>query len=226
MHSRDIRFTSNSDLRTRYDHPSALVALAKLTMKESFTARFSVFKTIDGDYAIEAHDQHGEWIGFLNIDTDIRYLAAVFAEKMAAQLGENLGSVIQSNKAMPDQDAAHDFLDANTVMEEAFKAIFGHGSDPASQSDTDLINRAWDLAKNADYDCRELTDGSGPEPVYVGYWDDSYTDGPYSRVHSLQYFDESRGYDTGMQRMIRALDVGETVAVDSPLNGHYVMRVK
>jgi hypothetical protein len=43
--------------------------------------------------------------------------------------------------------ATQDFCDANMLMAEAFESVMGHEVDGNSDSDCDVWNQAWDIAK-------------------------------------------------------------------------------
>lgn len=75
-------------------------------------------------------------------------LAAEFSRLIREGFPEHL-VVIRARNRMLDQHvcATHDFCDANMVMAEAFKNVFGREVDINDDADTDLWNTAWDLAK-------------------------------------------------------------------------------
>jgi hypothetical protein len=95
--------------------------------------------------------------------TDTEKLAAAFAKELREELGlEKIHEVNVLNAAEPgglEQDRvdhAHDFCDANMVMDAAFTKTFGRetfSGDGAvnGMEDMELINAAWSVAKRAGY---------------------------------------------------------------------------
>lgn len=80
----------------------------------------------------------------------IEQLARAFSAQLLADIGEDkLKEVNALNDA--DKDVygchSHDFCDANMSMDAAFTKVIGHETDVSSQSDTDIWNAAWTIAK-------------------------------------------------------------------------------
>lgn len=85
-------------------------------------------------------------------------IAADFIERLRGELTADTIARINARNAAPGAAgcATHDFLDANTLMAEAFAASTGRDSDPASDADADLWNAAWFAARAAGFDSRNL----------------------------------------------------------------------
>jgi hypothetical protein len=94
-------------------------------------------------------------------------IALRFTQLLRYELsGREFAELVALNKAEPSLGVchSHDYIDANTVMEEAFRDVMGRGpftpsgveaddADPAGAmllaSDTALFNNAWALARAA-----------------------------------------------------------------------------
>ncbi|MBG6083031.1 hypothetical protein [Rubrivivax gelatinosus] len=101
-------------------------------------------------------------------------LAAQFAVLLRLTLtDEEFAEVLLRNRAQTDPQvcASHDFCDANMVMFEAFRRVYGR--DPALSSDdgdsaeaelsnwdTEDWNAAWELARGMEFDAGRLGDCS------------------------------------------------------------------
>jgi len=83
----------------------------------------------------------------------IAALAAAFARGLRSNLdAQTLAAIDAENAARGDEScAAHDHLDANEVMSDAFAAVMGRASKASSSADAELINAAWGRAKAAGY---------------------------------------------------------------------------
>jgi hypothetical protein len=96
-------------------------------------------------------------------DSSIGDLARTFSELLKDYLSpEQMAEVIRLNHAETNKNVshAHDYLDANEVMAEAFEIVYG--SEPvigivtgpraaACERDTRRWNAAWTLAEKFDY---------------------------------------------------------------------------
>ena len=79
-------------------------------------------------------------------------LCSEFCKKLSIEIGDtNLHEVVNRNRLESDKKIchSHDFCDANMVMEDAFKSLFGKDS---GDDDIHLINAAWDEAKLYEFD--------------------------------------------------------------------------
>jgi len=95
-----------------------------------------------------------------NFDTDswgellVGLVARSFASAVRHDLADNLAEIIRRNKTERYSHGAcatQDFTDANMIMAEAFEFIAGHDVDGDSDSDCDLWNTAWDMARKSDF---------------------------------------------------------------------------
>lgn len=88
--------------------------------------------------------------------TDTTKLAAEFSRRVRRDLAEHLPEIRRRNAASEYGCATHDFCDANEIMGEAFKAVMGRNilpdddSEP-TESDCDLRNAAWEIARKAEF---------------------------------------------------------------------------
>ena len=88
-----------------------------------------------------------------------RRLAEAFAREIRENLTtQQLAHVVLRNEAYARIHgegrgcATHDFIDSNVCMLDAFKKTFpGTEPDPAIQIVSDLINEAWSLAQNNNF---------------------------------------------------------------------------
>lgn len=96
------------------------------------------------------------------METTEIYLANAFIAVLNEWIPEHMEEVRSRNAANNDNCCAtHDFCDANMAMDEAFQKVmcrefvFWNDEIPETQkqneSDTDLINSAWDIAKAKEY---------------------------------------------------------------------------
>lgn len=91
------------------------------------------------------------------MSAEIQTIAREFASNLREAIGTlNLAKVVDANlkvKAYRDDTccASHEFCDANVYMLEAFETVMRRLPDPASQSDADLLNEAWSMAKAANF---------------------------------------------------------------------------
>lgn len=88
----------------------------------------------------------------LQIDT-IETLARAFSYLLVRDLGPNLYVVNESNRARnfdPAICASHDFVDSNQTMIEAM-AILGLELDGADEALVEIINTAWQRAKEREF---------------------------------------------------------------------------
>lgn len=89
---------------------------------------------------------------------DIKQLARNFAALINANLNQHEISEINAiNSKNPDFCASHDYMDSNALMYGAFGALFFREPDYFA-SDTDLMNKAWNIAKLAQFDLSKITD--------------------------------------------------------------------
>lgn len=100
----------------------------------------------------------------------IKTIAREFAKLMLAEIGaENLASAVAENMADMAQGndstcATHNFCDANMVMDEAFHNVLGRGmylidedaTEAQKDSDTELWNSAWTMAKHAGFNVEKI----------------------------------------------------------------------
>lgn len=66
---------------------------------------------------------------------------------------EELAEVVKRNNTPEYTDccATHDFCDANELMAEAFKTVFGREVDPQNEDDCESWNIAWSLSKDSHF---------------------------------------------------------------------------
>jgi hypothetical protein len=88
-----------------------------------------------------------------NINTKI-LLAREFGSLIQEALSRSeFQAVIDRNKNEESDSVchSHDYLDANMYMDEAFQAVMLREIDLDSESDTELWNDAWSIAKAAGF---------------------------------------------------------------------------
>lgn len=77
-------------------------------------------------------------------------LANEFSRILTEWLGTE--TIAEINRLNEGEDKtcchSHDFCDSNMAMNEAFLALYGRDISIQSQKDTDLVNKAWTIAKN------------------------------------------------------------------------------
>jgi hypothetical protein len=80
-------------------------------------------------------------------------LAKAFTAQLIEDVGENIDDVRELNRHETDGQIchSHDFCDANMTMYAAFLDLFGRVMDLTSQEDMDLVNAAWDKAKQNEF---------------------------------------------------------------------------
>jgi hypothetical protein len=81
---------------------------------------------------------------------EVALLARQFADVLHVWLTPAEFAEMQRRNRTPKYDkhcASHDFCDANIAMEDAFKRTFGREPNLESDTDIDLWNKAWDVAK-------------------------------------------------------------------------------
>jgi len=82
-------------------------------------------------------------------EATIQFLAGQFADlihdNMTPEQFEEIKRLNRTEYAGGEICATHDFIDANEVMEAAFKQAFGRS--PDGDYDMQLWNKAWDAAK-------------------------------------------------------------------------------
>ena len=80
-------------------------------------------------------------------------LAQAFSLLLRAVLdSEEMEQVIKLNRtAPPGVCHSHDYLDANELMNEAFRQVFGRYCDPSMDADGEQWDAAWDEAKAAEF---------------------------------------------------------------------------
>ena len=89
-------------------------------------------------------DEDGETrrVDLFDLEGKIADLAKAFSNHLRSVIGEdNMAKVVQRN-------AEHDFCDANQVMLDAFRDVFGRDAGP---SDTYLIDEAWLKAREREF---------------------------------------------------------------------------
>lgn len=68
---------------------------------------------------------------------------------------EEVDSVVSLNRVYIAENvgvcATHDYIDANVVMDEAFRYVLGREARMDSEEDCSLINDAWNLAKEKEF---------------------------------------------------------------------------
>lgn len=76
-------------------------------------------------------------------------LAMLFTENVRGYFDPaTLADIDRTNRANNDGTCATgDLADSNMFMGDAFETLFGRITDVSSQAETDLWNRAWDMAK-------------------------------------------------------------------------------
>jgi len=80
--------------------------------------------------------------------TPVERLSNEFSNLLNAVLDEGEMEEIRSRTDPTSPECVtHDYLDSNEVMAAAFENVFGRQSDPASDEDADLWNKAWSLSK-------------------------------------------------------------------------------
>lgn len=92
-------------------------------------------------------------------EDDAEKIARKFAEGLTEDLGAGTVAEIVRLNATPAYAgccASHDFCDANMVMADAFEEVLGHALDAGDETHAALVNRAWDLAKNAGFDPKAI----------------------------------------------------------------------
>ena len=85
-----------------------------------------------------------------NPSHEILLLARRFVDVLHEWLTPSEFAEMQRRNRMRKYDnacASRDFCDANMAMEGAFKRAFEREPNPENDSDTDLWNKAWDVAK-------------------------------------------------------------------------------
>lgn len=86
----------------------------------------------------------------------IHAIAGAFADHVHDATTEEEFSEIKRRNATEDYKfscASHDFMDANVEMAAAFHDVMGREADVGSDEDTDLWNKAWDMAKSGWLTC-------------------------------------------------------------------------
>ncbi len=87
-------------------------------------------------------------------------LAAEFAARLRAELTPDQIAEVNRRNATPQYQngscASHDFCDANMPMAEAFEASTGKEVDPSSETDARLWNAAWEAARRAGFDPKQV----------------------------------------------------------------------
>lgn len=89
-------------------------------------------------------------------------LALAFATALNSTLdASQMRDVVRKNLTPKYESAcaSHDYCDANVVMAQAFETVFARpflGESGATQADTDCWNKAWDLAKGAQFSAELL----------------------------------------------------------------------
>lgn len=82
-------------------------------------------------------------------------IACEFCNDLASAIGAELLPIIASKNATPEYAgacASHDFCDANESMGRAFSRIMARAYDLDSRADSDLWNRAWNIARENAFD--------------------------------------------------------------------------
>ncbi len=91
----------------------------------------------------------------LKVTTDlIENLGGKFSEIIKKWLTkEQVVEVVDKNSTPEYKEccATHEYCDPNQAMIDAFNLVVGRDIDPHSDSDTLLINEAWDLARVNDF---------------------------------------------------------------------------
>ena len=86
----------------------------------------------------------------------ITSIAIEFARIIRQELG-GYAAIADAKNALSyhngdfDTCATHDYIDANEVMAEAFKAVVGHEPEVTNQEDCYLFNTAWRRAKEGGF---------------------------------------------------------------------------
>jgi hypothetical protein len=95
---------------------------------------------------------------------NVNKLAKAFAAEIRKDLtAAELKKVIARNKTDEYKGlcATHDFIDSNESMIQAFAESFNRDIQFNSDSDTELINRAWDIAKDNDFNPKSISFADG-----------------------------------------------------------------
>jgi NTP pyrophosphatase (non-canonical NTP hydrolase) len=82
-------------------------------------------------------------------------LAIIYSREIRDELGDCLYDVINQNNEYQEQgiecDAAHDYCDANMVMNHAFEKLFKREINVGNEEDLKLVNDAWKLSLEHEY---------------------------------------------------------------------------
>lgn len=95
----------------------------------------------------------------ITLDTT-QQLAQEFARIIRMWLThDELRQVVQRNRSNDaNVCATHDFCDANLAMGAAFALVLSRCSDPQSDSDSELLNAAWRMAKRDEFAPTNIAD--------------------------------------------------------------------
>ncbi len=87
---------------------------------------------------------------------NVKKLARAFSKRLRRVLTPaEMREVIERNKsAPPGVCASHDFCDANEVMADAFKDVYGRAVNPRRNVECGVWNDAWNLAFNQKFKVR------------------------------------------------------------------------
>ena len=104
-------------------------------------------------------------------DYEFRNTVDSLAEAFSAEIRKALTPAQLRAVVLRNKDAgplasychSHDFIDANECMIAAIQQVMGREIDPANQTDSDIINAAWDSAKADDFGADDVRDETAPK---------------------------------------------------------------
>lgn len=93
--------------------------------------------------------------------TIVNCLAARFSELLGRELGAGrLQQVVSANRAQPSGPcASRDLCPADRLMTAAFRSLMQRNPFASSLVDTDLMERAWLVARRAGFDAEAIREG-------------------------------------------------------------------
>jgi hypothetical protein len=124
---------------------------------------------VGADWEIDTETEHPYvcydcmWEGSLDAlivrpthDETVRQIARRFGALILRDASDEERAFVLRKNGTPEYPLGgacptHDIADANEWMGEAFRAIVGRDSDPASDDDSALWNAAWNLAREHNY---------------------------------------------------------------------------
>lgn len=89
---------------------------------------------------------------------EIIELAKAFSEIVEREFTEKELAAVNAENSLRNDDtcATHDYCDANMLMDEAYKKVFGEEVDVQSEEAVDRWNSAWNLAKELRFNSSEI----------------------------------------------------------------------